>query len=210
MPELGYAGFGSRILDIDPYLDGQLWEKNSVPEGMGWQSDHDDSIHIIPTAAGTDVLQKIYDDTTAADVPLRWHFTMRVQCVDEDEYFRLHRALAKRQATYFVPGIWLEEVFSNVVNGSVRALTRPLAESIHPDVTSGTHPTLIFLNDAADPTAAVLSGDPIQTVTAANSGDLAIRYMPAFRVVGRALSELFDGFNDLTTTIALHEVIRRP
>jgi hypothetical protein len=167
-------------------MDGQLCDKNSVPEGLGWQADDDDLIHIIPTAAGTDVLQKVFDDATASDVPMRWHFTMRVQSVDEDEHFRLHRALAKRAAVYFVPGIWLEEVFSNVVNGSVRSLTRPLAEDIHPDVSFATHPYRFFDDDVENASAAAISGSPKQIVTSAvTSNFLAVRYMPAFRVVER-------------------------
>lgn len=207
---LGYFYFGERYLDVTPYLDGQSWVYNCLPEGIGWQAQDDDFIHVIPTMAGTDALQKIFTDTEAADLPLHWRFSMQLQGVDSDEHFRLHRALGRGAAVYFVPGIWVEEVFTNMTNGETRALSRPLAEDIHPDVTSVTHPYQVYKDDVLDGTAASISGTPLQVVTAAADGDIAIRYMPAFRVIAAGISENVPTQNGLVTIIQLREVVNRP
>jgi len=107
----------------------------------------------------------------------------------------------------------MEEVFSGVADAMTRYLNRPLADGIHPDVSSATHPVRYFFNDVEDTDAATITGTPKQTVNVSGvggtPGTLAIRYMPAFRVIPSSFAENVSSPNDLSVTLNLQEVVTR-
>jgi hypothetical protein len=61
--------------------------------------------------------------------------------------------------------------------------------------------------DVENPSAASISG---QVVTAAVTGVLAVRYLPAFKVRVKSFSAKLNGPNDVDFTVALDEVLRVP
>jgi hypothetical protein len=162
-----------------------------------------DGVLVLPTLAGTNILQKHY---RGSDRPLKGdkrEFTIAFLADREDDFIRFEIAQSEGQVLYFCPGLYVVESFQ-ATSGSVYRLSRPLAAGIVPGVTAGTHPVRFYVNDVETEDAAVVAG---QTLTASVTGKLAIWYLPAFRVVILGYQYNIDGVNDLRVQATLSEAI---
>lgn len=205
----GYLAWDSRFLQGAPSLDGVDWTVHGIPLDLSWEEAPDGDLFAIPTASGEHVLQSPIYDPVASELPSRYVFALPLQVNDEEVYFRLKRAKRKAEAVNFVPFLWDEEVFKDLEIADTRSLARPVAWGVAAGVTSVTHPALYYLDDVLDAAAASLSGGPPeQTLTALKAGDVAIRYMPVFKVIVRELSEVIEDVNGLSLNCTLEEVRR--
>jgi len=204
----GYLAWDSRFLSGVPYLDGKEWTAHGIPLDMQWREADDDMCFMIQTASGEHVLQAPFSGVASSDQPSRYIFEMPVQLIDEEVYFRLLRAKRKGAAVQFVPYLWDEEHFDNATAADVYYLSRPVAWTVVSGVTSVTHPALFYKDGVYDSNCVALSGTLSQTVTIAESGDIAIRYMPVFNVVVRDVSSQFEDVNGAVASVTLEEVRR--
>jgi hypothetical protein len=204
----GYLQWDSRFLSGVPYLDGQAWTAHGTPLGMTWEESPHDMAFVIPTASGEHVLQAPFSGVASSDQPSRYIFELPVQLIHEETYFRLLRAKRKGAAVQFVPYLWDEEHFDNAQVSDVFSLSRPLAWTVVPGVSSVTHPAIFYKDGAVDTDCASLGGTLSQVLTVAEAGDIAVRYMPVFNVVVRDVSSQFEDVNGAVATVTLEEVRR--
>lgn len=196
----GYLLWDDRWLIDAPWLD-----NGTLPGGitaLAWEEA--DTLLALPTHGGTTILQNLDLGTAAPDTRVAFGFTVSRLGVTEAEYARVRRAKAKGRAFYWCPYVWAEEVFQ-IVNGSTYTLTRPVARGIVTGVTALTHPDTLELDGSSAPSAATVSG---QTVTAADTGELVIRYLPVFRVIMPRLSNQVPEVNGLSYDFDLLEVVQ--
>lgn len=198
MPLAGFAGFDEPYLFDRIFLDGTF-----IPQWPGLKADAAPSLFLLPTHGRTHIIQRPFAGSVK---PKDYHalvFTVPTQAVDQASWYRLKRAKAKGGAFWFAPGIRQVDVFP-ATNGAPFRLSRPLATGIVTGITALTHPTIIFLDDEEDPSAATVSG---QNVTANADGELAIEYSPAHRVVLTRFPETIEEHNKATATIVFEELL---
>lgn len=201
----GYLYWTSRHLKDYFYLDGKTWTVHEGFDSIEIAESKESALTVIPTAAGTHVLQKpfYYPYWNRSAGRMMYEFQFDILGFDEEEFYRLKRASARGAAVYFVPFLWVEEVFG-ATDGDSLLLTRPVAWGIATGCTSGTHPASFFLDDVLDPSCASLTG---QTLSALDTGTIAVRYTPAFRVIFTGFSERYDGVNRVVASVSLREVV---
>lgn len=206
----GFWNWDARLIHRGPILDGLDWELAGPPENIGWEEmDDEPPTFALPTASGEHVIHSGIYDESASDAPSRFRVVLPLLANDEEQYFRLKRARRRGAPVWFIPFVYDEDVFSNVVAAEVRKLTRPVAWGIDASITSLLYPAKVFLNDVEDAGAATLSGTPTQTVTFNDPGTVAVRYLCAFRVLIGAVSERVPVGNGLACEVTLEEVISR-
>jgi len=196
-PPFGHAGLPA---DGSIYLDG-YFHRDWPEAGIEWRAD--DGVILIPMLAGNNVVQVPYRGSKAPLIGDKQVFTGGFLVDQEEDFKQIEKAIAKGRAVYFCPGLWRVEMFPAVA-GSTYTLTRPLAAGIVPNVTAITHPLTLWKDDVEDTNCATVAG---QTVTAVETGEIAVRYMPAFRVVFTEYSRAIAGVNDLGVTFALSEFV---
>lgn len=205
---MGYLGWESRFFSGVPYLDGTDWTAQGTPLEMTWEPAEGDERFVIPVASGEHVLQSPICDDAAADQLTRYTFTLPVQLYSEDEFRRLLMAEGKGTAVRFVPHLWCMEHFAALTIGAVRSLSRPVAWTLAAGVSSGTHPAIFYKDGVIDSNCAALSGTLSQVLTAAEAGDIAVWYIPAFSVVVKGIGGVFQDVNGVICTVTLEEVRR--
>lgn len=202
----GYLQWTSRHLKDYFYLDGKTYTVHQGFDEISVAESDECGLIVIPTAAGTHVLQKpyYYGGSNRSSARTFYEFQFKVMGYDEEEFFRLKRASARGASFYFVPFLWVEEYFPGAEVAVSYTLTRPVAWGIATGVTSGTHPAVYFKADVEDANCASISG---QTLTIAEQGDITVRYMPAYRVICAGLSESYTEVNKVVMDVTLREVV---
>lgn len=199
----GYLYWEAPFLRGNPYLGGYVLSKRFA-EGLSW--DESEGVFLLPTHGKTTIVQRPYIGTGRPLELDAIEFKVPHKAVAEEDWFLIRRVKAKAAAAYFVPYLWIEEVFEVEVDGTY-TLGRMPAWGIAPGVTDLTHPARYFVGDTETPSAATVTG---QVLTSAATGTLAVRYMPAFKVCVGALSHTLKQVNDLQTQVALTEVLEIP
>ena len=205
---MGYLGWDSRFFSGVPYLDGVDWTAQGTPLELSWSPAEGDERFVIPVASGEHVLQSPICDDVAADQLTRYVFTLPVQLFSEDEFRRLLMAEAKGTAVRFIPHLWCMEHWADQSIAAVRSLSRPVAWTLASGVTSVTHPAVFYKDGVVDTNCVALSGTYSQVVTVAEAGDIAVWYMPAFSVVVKGISGVFQDVNAIVCEVTLEEVRR--
>lgn len=205
---MGYLGWDSRYLSAVPHLDGVEWTEQGHPLGMTFNQAEEDTPFLIGVASGESVVQSAFSGVASSDKPSRWIFEMPFQLINEDSFRRLKMAEAKGEAVNFVPHLWEMEHFSDAAVSDVFSLCHPVAWTVASGVTSVTHPAVFYKNGVIDADCASLGGTLSQTLTVAEAGDIAVWYMPVFRVLVKDLRSEFQDVNGIICTFTLEEVRR--
>lgn len=205
---MGYLGWDSRYLSAVPHLDGVEWTEQGHPLGMSFNEAEEDTPFLIGVASGESVVQSAFSGVASSDKPSRWIFEMPFQLINEDSFRRLKMAEAKGEAVNFVPHLWEMEHFSDAEAADVYSLCHPVAWTVASGVTSVTHPAVFYKNGVIDADCASLGGTLSQTLTVAEAGDIAVWYMPVFRVLVRDLRSELQDVNGVTCSFVLEEVRR--
>lgn len=201
MPSGGYLYWTQNWFDQQPWLDGKQLSAVGGPSQISWTSAS--GLIIVPTCAGTHVLQRPYYGTDAPEDRRKLSFSLTMLCDDYDDYRAFARAAAHGAAVNFWPGVYATEVFT-IVSGSTYKLARPVAWGTITGVTSVTHPLDLYLDAVQDLGAATVSS---QTLTAADSGELEVHYSPVFKVVVLDLVQEVVEPNLMQLSCTLEEVL---
>lgn len=199
----GYLYWEAEFYRGLPYLGGYTLSRK-FSRGFSWTDSA--GIFVLPTHGGTAITQRPFLGENRPLELVAAEFRIPRAAVDEEDWFLIRRVKASGASALFVPYLWTEEVL-DVVSGENYLLGRSVAWGIATGVSSATHPARYFLDDSEDPSAATISG---QTLTALATGRLAVRYMPAFRVVVDSISHTVQDVNDLQSPLALTEVLEIP
>lgn len=196
-PPFGHAGLPS---EGAIYLDGH-WHRDWPENGIEWAPD--DGVILLPMLAGNNVVQVPYRGSKAPLIGDKQVFTGGFLVDREIDFQQVEKVAAKGRPVYFCPGLWRLEIFPGVA-GSTYTLTRPLAAGIVPGITALTHPPKFWKDDVEDANCATVSG---QTVTVVETGEIAVWYLPAFRVVFTDYRRAITDVNDLGCTFTLSEFV---
>lgn len=202
----GVLEFDTYWMRAQPYLDGVKLDHFDPEYSPAWEEDSGGAI-LLPTHAGTHRMQSIYlGSSRALDYsPMRFSFGCLI--ASEEDAFRIERAKRRGRRVVFAPWIWVEEVFAATDGGSY-TLTRPVAYGIDTDVTAVSYPIRAFLDDvSSDASVTLASGTLPQTFTAEDTGEIAVRYPPAFRVRISSLQRVMKTVNGLIYTVSLEEAV---
>jgi hypothetical protein len=198
IPPFGHQGLPQ---DGSIYLDGQFYRDWPEVEGGGLSVAASDGVILLETLARTHIVQVPYRGTAAPLVGDKREFGVRFLVDREEDFIRFELSRQVGRLIYFCPGLWLADIFP-ATSGSVYSLTRPLASAVVPGVTSITHPPRFYLDGVEDANAATVTG---QSVLANDTGELAVWYMPAFRVVILGFGYEIADVNDLRVSTTLSE-----
>jgi hypothetical protein len=200
----GYLYWDIDFLRGSPYLDGSTYECLKVPGAFTWR-DVGGSMLARPAVAGNHLVQKVFRGARAGNERTSFEFGIKMYGDVLEEYFGVKRSRARGAVVYFCPYVWTEEVFT-AISGQTYTLARPWAGDVVPGVTSSTHPISVFLDNTLSPSSVTFSGE---SFTANDTGEIAIRYMPAFRAIftGEFQEDLAD-VNDINVSFSLSEVIK--
>lgn len=199
----GYVHWNADFFRGLPYLGGYELSRR-FGDGFSW--DESEGVFLLPTHGKTTIIQQPYVGESRPLELSAIEFKIPRLAVAEEDWFKVRRVKAKGAGAYFVPYLWTEEVFE-AVNGQQYILGRKVAWSIAPGVSSITHPARYFVDDVENGAAATISG---QMLTAAATGTLAVRYMPAFKVVVGPIGHTVKQVNELQSQITLTEVLEIP
>ena len=205
---MGYLGWDSRYLSSVPHLDGVEWTEQGHPLSMTWRETEEDEPFLIQTASGESVVQSVFSGVASSDKPTRIIFDLPFQLINEDSFRRLKMAAAKGAVVNFVPHIWEMEHFSDAGIGDIYSLCHPVAWTVAAVVSSGTHPAVFYKDGVIDTDCASLGGTLSQTLTVAEAGDIAVWYIPVFKVMVKGLQFEFQDVNGVTCSFSLEEVRR--
>lgn len=205
---MGYLGWDSRYLSSVPHLDGVEWTEQGHPLGMTFNEAEEDEAFLIQVASGENVIQTPFAGVATSDKPSRWIFQIPFQYISENSFRRLKMASAKGEAVNFVPHIWEMEHFAGAGIGDIYSLCHPVAWGVAAGVSSGTHPAVFYKNGVVDADCATLGGTLSQTLTVAEAGDIAVWYMPVFRVLVKGLQSELRDVNGAFCNFTLEEVRR--
>lgn len=197
----GYFFWTTNWFTSQPQLDSRTLSAVGGPDAISWTVAN--GLVVVPTFAGTHVLQRPYYGTDAPEDRRRVQFSVSMLADDYDDYRAFARAAAAGAAVYWWPGIYTTEVFE-ITAGSTYKLSRPVAWSIATGVTSVTHPLDLYLDGVSDSGAATVSG---QTLTAVKSGTLECNYSPIFKVVVLDFGQEVVSPNEMRLNATLEEVI---
>lgn len=117
-------------------------------------------------------------------------------------------AEGKGEAVNFVPHLWEMEHFAGAGIGDVYSLCHPVAWTVAAGVSSVTHPAVFYKDGVIDADCASLGGTLSQTLTVAEAGDIAVWYMPVFRVMVKGLQSELRDVNGVFCNFTLEEVRR--
>lgn len=205
---MGYLGWDSRYLSSVPHLDGVEWTEQGHPLGMTWRETEEDEPFLIQTASGESVVQSVFSGVASSDKPTRVIFDLPFQLINEDSFRRLKMAAAKGAVVNFVPHVWEMEHFTGAGIGDIYSLCHPVAWTVAAGVSSGTHPAVFYKDGVIDADCASLGGTLSQTLTVAEAGDIAVWYIPVFKVMVKGLQFEFQDVNGVTCSFSLEEVRR--
>lgn len=205
---MSYLGWDSRYLSGVIHLDGVEWTDQGIPLGMTWDEAPDEDLFLIQTASGEHVLQSQFSGVASSDQPSRWIFQLPHQLISENVFRRLKMAKAKGAEVNFVPNLWDMEHFDGAQAADVFSLSRPVAWTVASGVTSVTHPAVFYKDGVIDADCASLGGTLSQVLTVAEAGDIAVWYMPVFKVVVRELGAEFTDVGSVVYSATLEEVRR--
>ena len=197
----GYFYWATNWFTSQPQLDSRTLSAVGGPDQIGWTVAN--GLVVVPTFAGTHVLQRPYYGADAPEDRRRVQFSVGMLCDDYDDYRAFARAAASGAAVYWWPSIYTTEVFE-IAAGSTYKLTRPVAWTLASGVSNVTHPLDLYLDGVSDSGAATVSG---QTVTAVKTGTLEINYSPIFKVVVLDLAQEVLSPNQMRISATLEEVI---
>lgn len=202
----GVLEFDTQWMRAQPYLDGVAIDFFDPEYSPTWQEDSGGAI-LLPTHAGTHRMQSIYlGESRALDFsPQTFNFGCLI--ATEEDAFRIERAKRRGRRVVFAPWIWVEEVFA-ATDGQTYTLTRPVAYGIDADVTAISYPVKAFLDDVSSDASITLAGGSLpQTFTAEDTGEIAVRYPPAFRMRISSLQRVMKTVNGLVYTVSLEEAV---
>jgi hypothetical protein len=208
--ELGYVHWTARTFEIDPYLDGHVFNRFRLGSSFVYRPMEADMPNRIGTHAMTDVIQPAFSDELASNVPARYEFIVPFTALDEEDFEVFEEAVFLGAPVDFIPGLWVTEVFSPVSAGDVRVLTRGMAWTTYPGSTNVTHPAKIKVNGAVNLSAATFSGPTNRVVTFADAiagAKVSIRYFAAFRVKPRGFPAELRTHNGLYRTVEFEECV---
>lgn len=205
---MGYLGWDSRYLSSVPHLDGVEWTEQGHPLGMTWREAEEDEPFLIQTGTMEHVVQSVSSGVACSDKPSRWIFDLPYQLISEDSFRRLKMAEAKGAPVNFVPHLWEMEHFSDAEVADVYSLCHPVAWGAASGVSSGTHPAVFYKDGVIDADCASLGGTLSQVLTVAEAGDIAVWYMPVFKVMVKGLQSEFQDVNGVICNFTLEEVRR--
>ena len=197
----GYFFWTTNWFTSQPQLDSHTLSAIGGPDQISWTTSS--GLIVVPTFAGTHVLQRPYYGTDAPENRNRVSFSVSMLCDDYDDYRAFARSAASGAAVYWWPSIYTTEVFE-ITAAATYKLTRPVAWSLATGVSSVTHPLDMYLEGVADAASGSVSG---QTFTAAKTGTLEISYSPIFRVVVLDLQQDVASPNEMRISCTLEEVV---
>jgi hypothetical protein len=205
---VGYLDWNSRFIQGSVHLDGVEWTDQGIPLSMEFSEVEGEGPFIIPTASGEHVIQEQFAGMPSSDNPSRMMFQLPVQLFDENVYRRLLMAKHKGTVVNFVPHLWEMEHFAGAQVADVFSLSRPVAWTVASGVSSGTHPAVFYKDGVIDSDCASLGGTLSQELTVAEAGDIAVWYIPLFKVLVTGVSSQFEDVNGVVANVTLEEVRR--
>jgi hypothetical protein len=170
------------------------WDRDEAPVGTVLQM-HD----------GSNIVSVVYRGDKAPDAYDKRNITITALAADEGDYWAIRKAKAKGTAVWYADGIRVGDVFT-ATDTETYTLSRRRAKGLVTGVDETGYPTRIYLDGVLDGTAATIGADE-QTVTAADTGEIEIRYTAAFKVFVVEMSERQAAHNQVEMTLTLEEVI---
>lgn len=210
-PTGGYLQWDTRHFKEVMHLDGKSWTTSERWWRFGVQPSDDPFLMKTQTMAGTHVLQRpIYPVSSylRTDMLITYAFQLGLTADDEDEYFNILAAKQSGTAIWFVPYMWVTERIRSATAGQEYKLWRPQAYYVAPEADDVHHAPVVTKDGVVDTNAVTFSGTGDQVAEIDESGDIVIRYCPAFQVVVRGLGRQVDNPNELICeAFQLDEVI---
>lgn len=205
MSALGISDWTPRYLLPKPWFDGAFLEF-ALQANVSFKGD--DATVTAKTMAGTTIMQRAYQGAKSPGNKSPNVFTMPLLGDSQEEFEIFQRAQAGGEPVQFCAGFRFPDVFPFAVDGNTYTLTRPLAKSVIPDGPQfvwANYAETVWLNGTLSPSSASASG---QTLTAADSGKIAIHYTPIHWVRVKDVSAALPTVNGLAVTVILEELIR--
>ena len=190
----------------DGFLQGGAVYLNglSVPRMFSYEANpQTGTLWGLRTHANTMIAQRLYHGVEAPQLRRGIDFVGSWKVYSKEFAERLRAAAAVGNVFYFSVLDRRTDIFE-AVSGETYKLTRPLARGIVPWVTALTHPDNILLDGAVDLAAATVSG---QNVLANATGTIEVHYTPAYRVIGKKLSEAIPEANHFTVSFEFEEFV---
>lgn len=200
----GYLYWEDRFLLDNPHLDGVDFTtpNETLPENIQWQPQENEAVYVLTTKAKTHRVQQVALGSGAPIVRRAWNFQATLLAKVSEEYFRILRSAEAGAVVNWVPFVWLEEKF-NATSGSSYTLSRPVAWGISGNANDTNHPIRTFLANVEGSHGSVTG----QTFTAASTGVIAVRYLPAFKVIVDGISNSVPVSNGLEFSLTMREAI---
>lgn len=206
MSDGGYLYWdNARFLKDRPHLDGLEFStpNETLPEDIQWEPEEPEAVYKIPTKAKTHRIQQVALGSTSPLVRRSYKFSATFKANKEEEYFSVLRSAERGAVVNWVPFVWVEEIFNVSATGDF-TLSRPVAWGIAASANSTNHAARFFVSNVENPSAGSISG---QTFTAATTGVIAVRYLPAFRVLIDGVSNRVPTNNGLEFSVSMREGI---
>lgn len=187
------------------YFGGRVFDNWLEIAGGPISAQRTSGVVIIPTEAGTHILQRYYRGPTVSAAANARAFSTGFLADSQSDYFAWTRIQGRGEATTFFPGLWESELF-NVTSGQTYKLRRLPALGVVPGLEAEDFPVEVYLDGEAepDPAAATISG---RNVTALVSGQIEVLYAPLYTVVITAQGEQVEDSNTMLVTMTLTEVV---
>jgi hypothetical protein len=154
---------------------------------------------------GSNIVSVVYRGDKAPDAYDKRNINITCLASDEGDYWKIRKAKAKGTTIWYADGIRVGDVFT-ATDTETYTLSRRRAKGLVTGVDETGYPTKIYLDGVLDGTAATIGADE-QTVTAADTGEIEIRYTAAFKVFVVEMSERQAAFNQIEMALTLEEVI---
>lgn len=170
--------------------------------GLAWEEA--EGVFVLPTHGRTHNVQRPYVGSDRALDVSAFTFSCQMTALNEEDFFAWEAAKKVGAPISFVPFLWTQEAFQATA-GSSYQLARPVAWGIATGVTSGTHPATFTKDGVVDADCASITG---QTLTAAETGLIIVRYLPAFKVAITSLKRNVNTVNDMVFSVSMVETIQ--
>lgn len=171
----------------DGFLQGGLYLAGlEVPKLQAYRRDQQEgTLWGLKTHANTMIAQRLYHGPEAPRLRRGYNFSGKWLIWDRAFIEKIREATGSGEPFYFAPLDRATDTF-DAVSGETYKLVRPLARGIVPWVTAVTHPDGIELDGVVDLAAATVSG---QNVVANDTGVITVHYTPAYKVIGKTISD---------------------
>jgi hypothetical protein len=183
------------------YLDGVTLASKQPPRRI----DDAEAAAIVHMHSGVSHMFVHYRGSKASDGYERRTFQLDVQGEESDDYWAWRKAKAKAVPVWFADGMRTNAVFT-ATSAGVYTLSPRLADGIVTGVSEVTYPTEIYFDGARDDSKATIGADKA-SITANDTGEIEVRYMPVRKIAVLHVPEDFRDHNDMALGILFEELV---